>query len=239
MTKPRKLAVGIGSAALVCACLAALLAPPARWLVALTSVSCAISAAAYVWNRPDLYGKRDGRLVWWRSLPTSIFLGAFRIACALMRAWRRHPVKSQVSASVWVAGRVEASDLPDDVEWIVDLVSEFPEPAGVRAHPGYRFLPVLDGGIPRNEAPVLELLDELEDPSRVALVHCDSGMGRAPTFAALLLLRRGEATSVEDAIAQMKEARPFIHLGSADRAFLAGIEPKVKRPVAPPSAVAS
>lgn len=239
MTKPRKLAVGIGSASVACALLAALTSFPANWVFGATSISCALSAVAYLRNRPEVYGKRAGRLVWWRALPTVIFLGAFRLACGLMRVWRRHPKKSRVSASVWVSGRVEHADLPRDVAFIVDLVSEFPEPPAVRDHPGYRFLPVLDGSVPPREEPVLNLLEELEDPSRVALVHCDSGIGRAPTFAALLLLRRGEAPTLEAAIARIEEARPFIHLGSAERAFLGRIAPKVKRPIPPPSAVAS
>ncbi len=231
MTKPQKLAVGIGAASLLSAVLGGLSPSPAAWFLGWTSVSCALSAAAYVANRPGIYGKRGGLLVWWRALPTAIFLGAFRIACALMRRARRHPITSEVAPGVWVAGRVDSSQLPEGVDFVIDLVAEFPEPRTVRNRTGYRFLPVLDGGVPRQEAPVLALLDELADPHTTVLVHCDSGMGRAPTFAALVLLRRGLANDVDDALAMIERARPFIHLGSADRAFLAGIEPKVHRPI--------
>ncbi len=156
-----------------------------------------------------------------------------------MRAWRRHPVQSRVSASVWVAGRVGQRDLPDASAFVVDLVSEFPEPAELRVLPGYRFLPVMDGGIPPDEDAVLELIEELADPQRPALVHCDSGMGRAPTFAVLLMLRRGEAGSVGEAIAAIEQARPFVHLGSADRAFLARVAPRVPRPTLAPRTAAA
>ncbi len=239
MTKPGKLAVGIGAAAAVCGVLAVPLPTSVAWVPGWASLSCALAAWAYVANLPGIYGKRHGRLVWWRAAPTAVFLGAFRIACALMRAWRRHPTKSRVSASVWVAGRVEGDDLPADLEFVVDLVSEFPEPAGVRRRPGYRFLPVLDGGVPPAVEPVLELLEELADPRRPALVHCDSGMGRAPTFAALLMLRRGEADTVDEARAAIERARPFVHLGTADRAFLARVAPHVPRPSLTPTAAAS
>ncbi len=238
MTKPEKLAFGIGAAALLCFVAAGLAPSPASWLLGWAGLSCAVSSAAYVRNSPGVYGKRDGRLVCWRALPTAVFVGAFRIACTLMRAWRRYPATTRVSRGVWVAGRVEAGDLPREVDVVVDLVSEFPEPRAVRERSGYRFLPVLDGGVPPDEDAVLALLDELADPSTCTLVHCDSGMGRAPTFAALLLVRRGEAADVDDAIRQIQEARPFIHLGSADRAFLAAVAPKVVRDL-PERAVAA
>ena len=135
MTKPRKLAVGIAAAAAVCGALAVLAPVAVAWLLGWASLSCALSAWAYVANRPDVYGKRNGRLVWWRAAPTAVFLGAFRVACALMRAWRRRPATSRVSGSVWVAGRVEARDLPDELAFVVDLVAEFPEPAAVRRLP--------------------------------------------------------------------------------------------------------
>ena len=201
------------------------------WLLAWTSLSCTISAAAYVVNRPEVYGKRDGHLVWWRALPTGIFVGAFLTACTLMRWWRRRPIKSRITSHLWVAGRIEASELPE-VDFVVDLVSEFPETRAVRERKGYRFLPVLDGGIPSDDEAVLALLDEVAPPDAAVLVHCDSGMGRAPTFGALLLLRRGDAATVAEAIAMIERERPFIHLGAADRAFLARLEPLVRPPAA-------
>lgn len=230
MTKPCKLAYGIGLAAVVCG-LSALAAPaPLSWLLAWASVSCGIAAGAYVANRPGVYGKHDGRRHRWLALPSAIFLVAFRIACALMRVWRKHPVKSQITPALWVAGRVEGHDLPDDLDFVVDLVAEFDEPRGVRERPGYRGLYVLDGGSPPDDEPVLALLDEIADPAKSVLIHCDSGMGRAPTFAVLALLRRGEADSVEEAILQIESARPFVHIGRADLAFLASVEGRVERP---------
>jgi len=229
MTKPRKLAVGIGVAAVACAALALLSPAPLSWLWAWTSLSCALAAAAYVANRPALYGKRDGRMVWWRALPCAPFLVAFRIACGLMRVWRQHPVKSRITPRLWVAGRIVRDQLPSDLDFIIDLVAESSEPAAVRAHPGYRSLSVLDGGVPPDDTAVLELVEKLGGRATKALVHCDSGIGRAPTFAALVLLRWGDAANVDEAVALIERERPFVHLGSADRAFLARVAPRVRR----------
>ncbi|MDG2305858.1 MAG: hypothetical protein P8R42_14675 [Candidatus Binatia bacterium] len=238
MTKPQKLTLGIGIAALVTAIAAQAVPGLPGWLLAWTSLSCTISAGAYVANRPQAYGKRDGRLVWWRALPTAVFVGAFRIACAMMRWWRGRPVKSQITSHLWIAGRIEAGELPD-VDFVVDLVSEFPEPRAVRERAGYRSLPVLDGGVPPDDDAVLALLDEVSLPDAAVLVHCDSGMGRAPTFGALLLLRRGDAATTADAIAMIERERPFIHLGVADRAFLARLEPLVRPLAVEPAAAAA
>ena len=230
MTKPTKLAIAIG----FCAILTGALALDARGLAAAllgwTSLGCAIATWAYTANRPELYGKRGGRLVWWRAAPSAIFLGAFRIACALMRIWRRHPAATEVVPGFWVAGRVGPADLPPHLDFIVDLVAEFPEPTALRQHPGYRFLPALDGGTPPNLAAVRELVAEVGEADARVLVHCDSGIGRAPTLAALVLVRRGQASTVDEAEALIQARRPFIHLGRADRAFLEQALPHVRRP---------
>lgn len=227
LTKPRKLAVGIGVATVACAILASIASPPTSYLLAWTSLSCAIATVGYAINLPGVYGKREGRLVPWRSLPSAIFLLAFATACALVRRWRRNPRLSEVRPGIWVGGRLRACDLPPGTETIVDLVAEFPEPKAIREHPGYRFLPVLDGHVPASAEPVLSLIDELADADRTVVVHCDSGMGRAPTFAALLLLRRGQASDLQAAIEQIRRARPFIHLGTAERLFLSSIEKQI------------
>ncbi len=80
MTKPTKLAIGIGAAAVACGGFALRAPPSLAWLFAWTGLSCALAAWAYVVNHPRVYGKRAGRLVWWRAMPTAVFLAAFRIA---------------------------------------------------------------------------------------------------------------------------------------------------------------
>jgi protein-tyrosine phosphatase len=230
LTKPRKLAVGIGVATLACALLAAIASPPTSYVLAWTTLSCAIATVGYLANLPGVYGKREGRLVPWRSLPSAVFLLAFATACTLVRRWRRNPRLSEIRPGLWVGGRLRPQDLPPDTGAIVDLVAEFPEPRAIREHPGYRFLPVLDGHVPASAGPVLSLIEELADPDRTVVVHCDSGMGRAPTFAALLLLRRGQASDLPAAIEQIRRARPFINLGTAERRFLAAVERQVAAP---------
>lgn len=230
MTKPTKLAIAIGFCAVLTGALALGERGFAAAMLGWTSLGCAIATWAYAANRPELYGKRSGRLVWWRALPSAVFLVAFRIACALMRAWRRHPAATEVVPGLWVAGRIGPADLPPHLDFIVDLVAEFPEPTALRQHPGYRFLPALDGGTPPDLTAVRELVHEVGDADARVLVHCDSGIGRAPTLAALVLVRRGQASTADEAEALILARRPFVHLGRADRAFLEQALPYVRRP---------
>ncbi|MGH7894747.1 MAG: hypothetical protein ACREQL_08765, partial [Candidatus Binatia bacterium] len=87
MTKPMKIATGIGVSGVACGALAAASAGVARFVWAWAAASCAITGAAYVLNRPAWLGKRHGRLSPW-AVVIGPYVVAFRIACALMRAWR-------------------------------------------------------------------------------------------------------------------------------------------------------
>lgn len=225
VTKPNKIALGIGVAGSVCAAAAWMVTGVAGLLLAWTTAACAIAAAAYVANRPDWFGKRDGRLTW-RSVPAAPYLVAFRFACATMRWWRPKDRPTLVAPGVWVGGRVQGA-LPAGVTRVVDLVAEFTEPAAARARAGYCSLPTLDGGVPPDRARCLALLTHLarDGDGAGVLVHCDAGRGRAPTFAAALLVARGIAPDVAAALRLVCARRPVSHPGAVDVAFLRAIEP--------------
>lgn len=227
MTKPIKLAVGIGAAAVIAGLAAGLSPFPLDWLFAWASFSCFLVAAAYLLNQPEVLGKSAGKLSPLHRAAALPYLFALRIACEIMRRQRRHPPLSAVTSDLWVGGRFHPGELPSRVERIVDLVAEFSAPAALRVHPGYRSLPVLDGAIPPEEPAVLSLLDELVCVEGAILIHCDSGVGRAPTFAALVLLRLGAAADLESALALVRSARPMARPTSADLRFLERLAPRV------------
>jgi hypothetical protein len=223
MTKPQRLALGIACAGALCAVAASrvpsLAGAVALWWIAL---ACALVTGAYAFNLPEAFGKRDGKLSIWRALALLPYLVALRIACALMRWWRRLPVLSQVVPGVYVGGRLDLADLPPDTALIVDLMCEFSEPRAVRAHPGYRCHPVLDGAAPpeaQDEA-LLALLDEVKRVRGAAVIHCESGKGRAPSVAALALIARGLAPDLETALAMVRAGRPCASPTAVDHRFM-------------------
>lgn len=229
MTKPTQLALGIGTAGLVCGVAAGAVAAPWDWLLAWTAFSCFLAAGAYALNRPDAFGKHRGRLTPVRALPALPYLVAIRIACELMRRSRRYPPLSRVNDDLWVGGRCALSDLPDRLGLVVDLTAESSAPAALRALPAYRNLPVLDGATPPDDGLVLALLDEIAATRGAVVIHCDSGVGRAPTLAALALLRLGIAADVAAALDLVKSGRPMARPTSVDRRFLERLAPRLSR----------
>ncbi len=234
MTKPQRLALGIGSAGAISAGIAArassLPAVVTWWWIAL---ACALVAGAYAFNVPQIFGKRDGKLSVWRGLLLLPYLVAFRIACALMRWWRRLPVLSRVVPGVYVGGRLRLGDLPPETTLIVDLTCEFSEPWGVRAHPGYRCHPVLDGAAPADDEALLALLDEVARVPGAAVIHCESGKGRAPAVAALVLIARRLAPDLETALAMVRAGRPWAAPTAVDYRFMRRIAPRLAPAAAP------
>jgi hypothetical protein len=228
MSKPVKLAVGIGGAGLLCAALGLRLAAPWSWLLGWTALSCFLSAGAYFWNRPEVYGKRNGTLVAWRALPLLPFLLAFRISMVIRRAQQRGPDWHQVVPGLWVGARVSAARLPPGLELVVDLTSEWPVQGAVRSFPGYRCLPVLDGSHPPDDERFLALMDEILLASGGVYVHCEEGRGRAPTLAAAVLMARGIVLDVDAALELVRKARPSARPTRTDRGFLERIAPRLR-----------
>ncbi len=228
MTKPRALTLGIGAAGLLCGAVA--------WrssgLVAVFFVWCALScgavSAAYLRNRPGIYGKRDGVLPGWRIALLGPFLAAFWIGWGLRNLFRSTPRYHLVSPGLWVGARIDAAELPTGVKTVVDLTSELWEPAGIRRLPGYRSFPVLDGSYPHDEEAFLELLAELADTPGGVYIHCESGKGRAPTMAALLLLARGVVDSPEAALELVQKRRPTASPTRADVAFIRRVARRIR-----------
>lgn len=220
MTKPMILATGIGGAGAVCALLGWQLTGPWSAVAWWSALACTIASAAYLANRPAWLPKRDGRLVWWRALPLLPYLLAYRVGISLRRARRRHAPWNEVTPGLFVGACVEAKQLPPGTGLVLDLTSEWSAPRCVRALPGYRSLPVLDGAFPHDDEQFLELLVELSAPSVSAYVHCESGKGRAPTAAALVLLARGVVHDAEAAIELVLKNRPAARLTATDLHFI-------------------
>jgi len=230
MTKPAKIGLGIGVAALACAVCALQTGGVPRVLWVWTTFSCIVASLAYALNRPDWLGKRQGAMGP-RALLVLPYLIAFGIAVRLMRWWRGADQPTRVAPGVWVGGRTGTAALPPGVAAVVDLVAEYPADRAVRTLPGYRNLLVLDGGVPPDPDAFLAVVREVAAARGDVLVHCDSGRGRAPTFAAALLVVRGLAPDVASALALMRAARAVVSPTRVDRAFLAALEPRLRATV--------
>ena len=98
------------------------------------------------------------------------------------------------------------------VRYCVNMRIEFDDAEHGLAPEHYCYLPTVD-----DEAPTMEQLrrgvefvDEAVSAGGSVYIHCGGGIGRAPTMAAAYFISRGY--SLEDAVALIRETRPFIHI---------------------------
>ena len=98
------------------------------------------------------------------------------------------------------------------VRYCVNMRIEFDDAEHGLAPEHYCYLPTVD-----DEAPTLEHLrrgvefvEGAVSAGESVYIHCGGGIGRAPTMAAAYFVSRGY--SLDDAVALIRETRPFIHI---------------------------
>jgi hypothetical protein len=184
------------------------------------STSFALVGVAYLRFGPGMLGKRrDGSR---NPLSTLLFLPYILTARAVwvcLRVFRRENAWDRVHDTLTVGRRLLGRELPDHIDHVLDLTTEMLDPKAVRAVAGYRAHPTLDGTPPPDDE-LLALATETAALDGVVYVHCAEGHGRASTLAAAILLAQGRASTVDEAIAQVKAARPKIRPTPAQRRAL-------------------
>lgn len=183
------------------------------WVLLLwPAVALGIVASAYFGKGPGIYRKIQGRLpksTWWVLGPC--LLGQY---ASLLHYRRQCRAWDAVLPKVWIGrklnNREATAAVQAGVTAVLDLTAEFSEAAPFRAV-RYRNIPILD-----LTAPTLEQLREMaafiatEAESGVVYVHCKIGYSRSAAAVAAWLLLTGEAASVGEALARLREARPSI-----------------------------
>lgn len=195
------------------------------------AVSLALVALCYLGIGAEGYQKRaEGR----HSLAACWLLAPYRLAAGINSlAWtRQHPQPDEVLPGLWLGrlpGAAERKARPE--LGVLDLCAELP----CTAHDDrYASLPLLDLIAPSVDQCRLgaALIDELRAPGPL-LVCCALGYSRSATVLAAWLLLSGQAATVEDAVAQIRRARPRIVLKAEQLAVLAQVagQPQLSREV--------
>ena len=201
-----KLAALYGAGALFCALLAA------RWggaaLVLLWgTVALALVALNYLgFGARGFQVDHQGRMGW----AARVLLAPYRAAAWLnARWWTRHAgAAHEVSKGVWL-GRLDAAPRRQVVSLCAELQSA--------DAPATHCLPVLDLVVPhprllRRAATAIEARHRSGQP---VLVGCALGYSRSAAAVLCWLLRSGRAATLEQALEQVRRARPQIVLSSA------------------------
>jgi protein-tyrosine phosphatase len=194
-------------------------AVPLGW----SSLCAAIVALAYFFDRPGWLGKRpDGTLSPWR---VAALLPFYLVTWGTWHLSRHgdEPCQDRVAEGLHVGRRPLPHELPRGTTLVVDLTSEFFEVAAVRAREGYRCIPALDGLTPPASAAARAAVHEVAAHTGTIYIHCAAGHGRSGALAAAVLVIRGEADDIEQAVQQMKRARPRISLNARQRAWAAAM----------------
>jgi len=177
------------------------------WVLAWPACSLIVVGAGYVWLGPSVIGKQaDGTLDWKMTLPLMPYLGVAELAWYAVRVLGHEEPWHEVSRGLYLGRRAEHWELPPRISVVLDMTAEFVEPIEVRTGRKYVCIPTLDASVPSVEALIEGVLDVARHPGSV-YVHCAAGHGRSAMAMAVLMVVKGAASDIDDAIVKMQASR--------------------------------
>jgi protein-tyrosine phosphatase len=162
-------------------------------------------------------GKRpNGTFRWHSALALMPYLAAAELAWYAVRVLGQEQPWQEVAHGLYLGRRVQHWELPPRVGFVLDMTAEFVEPEEVREGRRYVCVPTLDGAGPDVEG-LARAAHQLLSFQGSVYVHCAAGYGRSATAMAVLLVARGLARDVDQAIEIMRAARPRVRLRTTQR----------------------
>lgn len=138
-----------------------------------------------------------------------------------------HPLTERV----WIGRALFSSEARQAIKTgigaVIDISGELSENKHFKKLP-YLALPVLDLTVPRSTTLFDNAVAFIEKhiPSTIVYIHCKAGFSRTAALAGYWLLKTGRATDAEDAISQIRSARPNIIIRPEVIDFLTKHSPK-------------
>lgn len=206
-----------------------------RTLLVWVSLSLTLVSAAYLFDFPFIFRKRqDGKIVWWIRWAFIPFL----LGAKAYNAWARRrdtvPPIQQVSDNLFISRRLFPGDLTfletHNIACIVDVTAEFAglESAMTDKQFHYLSIPVLDHKVPTLERlrHAIHWIDTQIACSRAVVVHCALGRGRSVFVVAAYLLSKDPSLSVESVMQKISSVRSSARLNHLQIKTLRAINQK-------------
>lgn len=186
------------------------------WLILLwPSVALGIVAVAYAGLGPVVFRKKGG----WLSMATKILLGPYLVGQSL--SWRRYRRRmgaslSQIMPGVLIGARLDdreaivfAATHPN--RFVLDLTGDFDESGSLREG-DYVNLQLMDLIEPPPDAlrAAATYIETAYRQGKTVFVHCALGYSRSAYVVAHWLTTTGRARSIQEALEQIRAARPGI-----------------------------
>ncbi len=146
----------------------------------------------------------------------------FSLTWITWRLWifiKKDQCCQEVCPKIWLGRKPFKKQIPECIDLIVDLTSEFPVSRQVKAGRDYICLPILDASVPSPEtfAGLIQILSRWQGN---IYIYCGQGNGRAPTVIIGYLIFQGIVKNVHEAETYLKKIRPSINLSKSQRQFL-------------------
>lgn len=194
-----------------------------------------VVSAAYLGAGSKVLGKRsEGTIAPLQRIVLFPYFALIETVWHLVRISSSEPAVQEVAPGIWIGRRLLNDDWKNDFNIVVDLTSEFSEPRSPRNVEHYLSVPVLDG-MPPTEKAFLSSVKRVAKLPGTVFIHCAQGHGRTSTFAALLLICRGHARNVNDALNQIRAVRPAAQPNRSQRQYLELAAVQVEPATQPPS----
>jgi len=182
------------------------------------SLSLFTQSAGYASLGSRVFGKRpDGRIPTWSKIIHLPYMVYSVCTWQLTRMLSRENPTVIVTDDLILGRRLQAGELPAHVANYVDLTSEFEDPVQIRKSTKYVNLPILDAGVPSQDA-LHSVIARLKPGT--TFVHCAQGHGRTGLFALALLAYRHRIRSFDEGMALIKAARPGVGLNKTQETFI-------------------
>jgi hypothetical protein len=191
------------------------------WVFMWPGWSVFVVGLGYVGLGPRVFGKNaDGELSPYLVVMLFPYFVVAWVLWQLKSRLERDGAWHEVAPGVRLGRRpLSLAELPPGTRCVVDLTAEFPRVIPKSADVRYVCVPTLDTSIPP-DAELRALVDAIAEEEGPIFVHCAMGRGRSAAVAAALLMRRGVAGTVDEAVLSLTKSRPGVRLHAIQREAL-------------------